>query len=219
MDHNFWLDRWQKQEIGFHNLSVQLALQKFWPRLGLAPDAAVLVPLAGKSLDMAWLTEQGHTVVGVELSERAVDEFFAEHGVTPDVRTVGDYIVKSSGRITLWCGDFFKLNASELPRIGALYDRAALVAMPPIMQSGYAAKLGELLPAGTPGLLIGLDYNTKEMNGPPFAISQSRVQELLAANFTIECLEARDGLTKSVHLAKRGVTRLEEASYLLKRRA
>ena len=118
MDHNFWLDRWQKQEIGFHNLSVQLALQKFWPRLGLAPDTAVLVPLAGKSLDMAWLTEQGHTVVGVELSERAVDEFFAEHGVTPDVRTVGDYIVKASGRITLWWGDFFKLNASELPRIG-----------------------------------------------------------------------------------------------------
>jgi thiopurine S-methyltransferase len=219
MEPNFWLERWQKHEIGFHQASVQPALQKFWPRLAVAKGATVFVPLCGKTLDMAWLADGGYRVVGAELSELAIDEFFAERGVTPDVKTVDAFKVKTEGAIELWCGDFFALDPAQLPVLDALYDRAAFVAMPPAMQPAYAKKLGELLPASAPGLLLGLDYNTAEMSGPPFAIPQAHVHELLSADFDIELLDARDGIAKSEHLAKRGLTRLEEASYLLKRRA
>ena len=198
---------------------VQPALRTHWPRLNVAKGASVLVPLAGKSIDMAWLADEGFRVVGAELSELAVDEFFAERGVTPEVRTEDAFRVKSSGPIELWCGDFFALDARKLPNLDALYDRAAFVAMPPELQPRYAAKLAELMPNGAPGLLIGLDYNSDEMSGPPFSIPQPRVHELLSASFDIDVLDARDGLTKSEHLAKRGITRLEEASYLLKRHA
>ncbi|MEQ1672266.1 MAG: thiopurine S-methyltransferase, partial [Hyphomicrobium sp.] len=210
---------WQKREIGFHQPQVQPALVKHWPRLNVAKGARVLVPLCGKTVDMAWLADQGYRVTGAELSELAVDEFFSERSVTPEVRHDGPFKIKSSGSIEIWCGDFFALNTANFPHIDALYDRAALVAMPPELQPRYAAKLAELLPAGGKALLIGLDYNTNEMSGPPFAIPQMRVRELLSPSFDIELLEARDGLTKSEHLAKRGITRLEEASYLLTRRA
>lgn len=219
MDHDFWLERWQKHEIGFHQPKVQPALVKYWPRGAAAPGGTVLVPLAGKSVDMTWLARAGHRVVGVELSQLAIDEFFAELGVAPERKQVGDYSVSTADGIELWCGDFFALSPRDLPRIDALYDRAALVAMPPDMQPRYAAKLSELLPKDATGLLIGLDYDSTEMQGPPFPIPQTMLHELLSAHFDIDVLDARDGLAKSEHLAKRGVTRLEEATYLLRRRA
>jgi thiopurine S-methyltransferase len=219
MDRTFWLERWQKREIGFHQPKVQPALVKYWPALNIAKGATVLVPLAGKSLDMIWLAEQGYHVIGVELSELAVEEFFAEQNLTPNVRKVGQFAVSWAGNIELWRGDFFALMPADLPPIAAAYDRAALVAMPDDMQPRYANKLADLVPVGAPILLIGLDYNRNEMKGPPFAIPQSEIRDLLEPHFTVEVLEARDGLTKSEHLAKRGITRLEEATYLLRRRA
>ncbi len=219
MDPSFWLERWQKNEIGFHAPKVQPALAKHWGTLNAAKGATVFVPLAGKSLDMAWLAGQGHRVVGAELSELAVDQFFSENGLTPAVRDVRDFKVKSADGIEIWCGDFFALHRDDLPKLDAAYDRAALVAMPRDMQPRYAAKMAELMPAGSPMLLVGLDYDPKEMQGPPFNIPQARVRELYEAAFEVLVIEAKDGLAKTDHLAKRGVTWLEEASYLLSRRA
>ncbi len=217
MDPNFWLERWHKNEIGFHSKDVQPALDKHWSALKIAKGARVLVPLCGKSLDMVWLAEQGLHVVGAELSELAVDAFFAERGITPLVRTVDGFTVKSSGPYELWCGDFFAFKREHVDAAAA-YDRAALVAMPPAMQPQYAAKLAELMPFQSQILLVGLDYNTSEMQGPPFAIPRISVQTLFEYDFNVTLLEARDGLTKSEHLAKKGVARLEEAAYLMRRR-
>lgn len=217
MDHQFWLERWQSGEIGFHQPKVQPALQAHWKRLTLASNATVLVPLCGKSVDMTWLAQSGHRVIGAELSKKAVDAFFSEQGITPSAHTVGAFNVKSAHGVELWCGDFFALDAKTLPKLEAVYDRAALVAMPPELQPRYAQKIAQLLAAGGQVLLIGLDYNPSEMGGPPFSVPEARVRELFEDEFEIEVLDKRDGLTKSEHLAKRGVTRLEEASYLMKR--
>lgn len=219
MDHNFWLERWQKSEIGFHQPKVQPALKMHWPRLALPHDATVLVPLCGKSVDMSWLAAQGHRVIGAELSQRAIDAFFSEQGVTPKSKTSGSFEVRSAAGVELWCGDFFALEGQSLPKIDAVYDRAALVAMPPDLQPRYAQKIAELLQPGGKALLIGLDYDPAEMNGPPFSIPEARVRELFSDNFDIDVLDKRDGLTKSDHLAKRGVSRLEEATYIMTRRA
>lgn len=219
MERDFWLDRWQKNEIGFHMPKVQLALAKNWDKLNVPAGAAVLVPLAGKSLDMAWLAGHGYRVVGAELSQLAVDAFFAEHDLRPSKRSAGSYTVKSADGIELWCGDFFGLSATMLPPLAAAYDRAALVAMPSAMQQRYADKMAELMPPGAPVLLVGLDYDPQEMQGPPFPVPEARVRELYSPAFEVSVIDVKDGLAKNDHLAKRGVTRLEEASYLLRRTA
>lgn len=217
-DANFWLERWQKNEIGFHSSDIQPALIKHWPALQVSPGARVFVPLCGKSLDMVWLADQGCTVVGAELSPLAVTAFFEDRGLSPATRAQGSLTVQSTGPYELWCGDYFALTKDEI-RSSVAYDRAALVAMPPELQTRYAAKLAELLPVGAKVLLVGLDYDPKEMQGPPFNLSQARVRDLFSDEFEVTLIEARDGLTKSEHLKKRGVTWLEEASYLLVRRS
>jgi len=217
-DPNFWLERWQNNEIGFHSEDVQPALIKHWPMLHMPRGARVFVPLCGKTLDMAWLAAAGHVVVGSELSPLAVDAFFAERELTPQTRSQPPFTIKSMGSYELWCGDFFALDKNEI-NVSAAYDRAALVAMPPDLQPHYAAKMAELLPAGAKVLLIGLDYDPKEMQGPPFNVPKARVQDMFGKDFDVSVIDARDGLTKSEHLKKRGITWLEEASYLLVRRA
>lgn len=217
MDPEFWLERWQKNEIGFHASDVQPALATHWPALGLAKRARVLVPLCGKSLDMVWLEQQGFHVAGAELSQIAVRDFFAARALEAAVRSEADFEVWSAANCEIWCGDFFALKPDAL-NVTAAYDRAALVAMPPDMQPRYAQKMAELLPAGGKVLLVGLDYDQGEMPGPPFAIPQGRVHDLFGQQFDVTMLDVRDGMVKSEHLKARGLTRLEEASYLLVRK-
>jgi thiopurine S-methyltransferase len=218
MEPKFWTDRWRSGEIGFHKSDVNDLLVKHWPALEVAAGSDVFVPLCGKSVDMAWLAEQGHRVIGAELSELAVDSFFEERGLVPETAARGSITVKKAGPYEIWQGDIFELPASALQNVGAVYDRAALVALPPPMQPRYAAKLKESLPAAAPILLIGLSYPAGQISGPPFSVSLARVTDLYSRTHTIWLLESRDGLEQSQALKERGVTALEECVYVMRRK-
>ena len=130
--------------------AVNDLLQLYWPRLGLEAGSEVFVPLCGRSLDMVWLADQGHRVIGAELSQIAIDEFFAERGFTPATSTNASFNVKSAGPFEIWCGDFFDLPPSATAGVAGVYDRASLIAFPAAMQGRYAAKLKELAPPEAP---------------------------------------------------------------------
>jgi thiopurine S-methyltransferase len=107
MDRNFWIERWRAHEIGFHQPEFEPALDRFWPRMDIERGTRVFVPLCGKSLDMLWFAQQGYGVVGAELSEQAVDEFFAEREVSPEVRHVRDLVrgfLRAAGTRRRGCG-------------------------------------------------------------------------------------------------------------------
>ena len=217
MDREFWLERWKAKDIGFHQPQFDPALDKFWSRLEVPASACVFVPLCGKTLDMQWLAEAGYRVVGAELSEQAVDEFFAERGLTPDVRREGAFIVKSSGPYEIWVGDFFALPDSAVHGVAAIYDRAALVALPADMQAGYAKKIASLLPAA-PILLITVDYDQRQMEGPPFATSPGTVDALFADRYYRVELASKDVLGGHPRFQQRGLTALTGAVFLLRPR-
>mgnify|MGYP006186955445 CR=1 FL=1 len=141
MHEDFWQERWARNEIGFHLREVNPYLQRHWPDLGLAAGAQVLVPLCGKSLDMAWLAGQGYRVLGVELAESAVIAFFAEQELTPEVDQYGAFRRYRAGAVELLCGDFFALQAADVAACAGLYDRAALIALPQEMRSSYLSVL------------------------------------------------------------------------------
>jgi thiopurine S-methyltransferase len=219
MDRDFWRTRWQSEEIGFHQTSVNDLLQTYWPRLGLQGGAHVFVPLCGKSLDMAWLAGQGNRVMGVELSEIAVDAFFAERGLEPAVRTAGGFIVKSAGPYELWCGDIFELPRAAVANVAGVYDRAALIAFPPAMQERYAATLEAVLPARAPILLVTLDYDPARMQGPPFSVPETEVRRLFADHYDVELIADRSALERNVRFKDRGLKAMQECAYVLRRRA
>ena len=215
MQPEFWQKRWADNQIGFHQAQINPYLQRHWSQLNLADDAQVLVPLCGKSLDMLWLAGQGHRVLGVELSRKAAEDFFAGHELTPNVTQRGAFTVFEAGNISLWCGDFFALGATDMVECAGLYDRAALIALPPAMRERYAAHLLKILPSGTRGLLITLEYPQVQIEGPPFAVLEGEAEALLGGRWRLQTLEVADILGESPKFLKAGVAGLQERVYLL----
>lgn len=219
MDAEFWLQRWREGQIGFHQNRVTPLLQKHWP--GLAPPfgSRVLVPLAGKSLDVVWLASQGWRVLAIELSALAVEQFLAENRLAPTIRDTALGRHHLAGRIEVICGDIFDLDAATLAGCAAVYDRAALVALPPAMRQRYAREVYGRLPEGCRGLLLTVDYPQHEMEGPPFAVGQDEVRALYGDRWSILPLEERDALAGEPRFAERGLSRMRTNVYRLDRHA
>lgn len=213
MQPEFWHKKWASNQIGFHLPDVNPYLQRFWPDLNLAAHARVLVPLCGKSLDLLWLAGRGHRVLGIELSEKAVEDFFSEQQLQPQISEHGVFKVYSAGTIELWCGDVFALSAEDVADCSALYDRAAVIALPAPMRERYAEHLQNILPAGLKGLLITLDYDQSQISGPPFSVDDAQVQHMFGGAWQMQVLESQDVLSDSGKFVQAGATRLEERVY------
>ncbi len=218
MEPEFWLQRWREGRTGFHRDAVMPLLEKHWPRLGAADGAPVFVPLAGKTLDMHWLAARGHGVLGCELSPLAVEAFFAEAGLVPEQERDADGLHHRAGRIDLVEGDVFALADATLARMQAVYDRAALIALPTTLRRRYASQVYGRLPRGCRGLLITLEYPQEQMQGPPFSVAETEVRGLFAADWEVELLERRDILAQEPRFVADGVTALATAVYRLRRR-
>lgn len=218
MQAEYWLQRWRDQQTGFHKDQPMPLLQCHWSTLSLATDSRVLVPLAGKSLDMLWLAAQGHRVLGVELSPLAIQQFLAEHALHAETRISPQGTHHIADRIELICGDVFTLDDATLDTCDAIYDRAAMVALPPAMRQHYARQVYGRLPARCRGLMITLEYPQQEMDGPPFSVDDQEVHRLLDGNWSIDSLELRDIFAEEPRFAQRGVTAFHTAAYRLQHR-
>ena len=217
MQPEFWHDRWDRNQIGFHLEQVNPYLQRLWPLLELEQGGRVLVPLCGKSLDLSWLAASGFEVLGVELTQTAVEQFFSEQKVEPQISQRGAFTVYEAGPVTILCGDVFALTAADVATCAGLYDRAAMIAFPPDMREAYARHLTEILVPGCKGLLITLDYDQSQMKGPPFSVPDAEVQRLLSPDWALEVVEEPDVLDQEWKFLKGGVTRLVERVYRLEK--
>lgn len=190
MEHSFWHERWESGRIAFHEGAPNSLLTNHWPAMGLSAPR-VFVPLCGKAVDLAWLAAQGCTVVGAELDQRAVEDFFAENGIEADVSSVGALRLYASPQISIYQGDIFELTAATLGAVDAVFDRAALVALPRQMRVSYAKHLVDLT-AKAPQLLITYEYSNPDMQGPPHSVVSDEVRQHYSGQFEVVELERRE---------------------------
>lgn len=206
MDPDFWHARWTNNQIGFHEGKPNALLERHFSRLALARGARVFVPLCGKSRDIAWLLDQGFAVAGAELSRIAIEQLFDELGVAPVLSEDGALTRFSAPALDIFVGDIFNLSAATLGPVDAVYDRAALVALPRPLRARYAAHLVEIT-AAAPQLVICFDYDQSLADGPPFAVSETEVRTLYGDAYGITLLEDIDvpGGLKGKHPAREHV--------------
>ncbi len=215
MKKDFWLERWEREEIGFHQNEVNPHLCEIWPELNLARGSSVFVPLCGKSEDMLWLREQGLQVLGVELSAIAVQAFFKENGYIPQHISDGKFDRCEADSIRILCGDFFDLSRDDMAKVSAVYDRASLIALPPEMRVRYVRHLVSILPPAIQILLITVDYPQPEMQGPPFSVSSGEVEALYRDYAEVRLLTQIEVLAKNPRFQQRGLSRLRESIFQL----
>lgn len=212
MDADFWHDKWRRGETGFNRPGANPLLTTWWHALEADPGSGVFVPLCGKSADMIWLRDQGHPVVGVELSRRAIDAFAEEQFLNLAWSADASFTVARGDGLTLLCGDYFDLRPADLAGNRLVYDRAALIALPEPMRRRYVSHLRELLPPGWRMLLVTLDYPQEERPGPPFSVSGDEVHRLFPG-CAIELLHEEDVLAQNPKFAGQGASRLWERVY------
>ncbi|MCA9176179.1 MAG: hypothetical protein KDB14_16950 [Planctomycetales bacterium] len=194
MEPSFWHARWESNQIGFHNSTTHPLLELYWSRLAADNEARVLVPLCGKSLDMHWLAARGHRVLGVELSHVAAAAYFAEAGVETEVSEVSAcsdaFELYRGGQVAIAAGDWFRfgppLMSFAWEALGAdphgvdiVYDRAALVALPPELRRRHVEQLRKVGGAA-PILLVTVEYDPALRGGPPFSVMEEEVRQLFA---------------------------------------
>lgn len=219
MQAEFWQERWERGETGFHQDEINPYLRRYWPQLRIPAGSCVLVPLCGKSLDLLWLRDQGCRVVGVELSRLAVEAFFQEAGLVPHVSSCDALQRYAAGDIEVFCGDFFALTPDDVPDLAVIYDRASLIALPPELRSRYVRHLAGLMGNSARGLLISMDYPQAQMPGPPFAVAEAEVHRLYEGLAEVRPLALFDVLAQNERFRQRGLTRMQEQVFQLEFRS
>lgn len=206
MTADFWLDKWKSKQIGFHKSVTNPSLVEHFDALQLSQKSLVFLPLCGKTLDISWLLFSGYKVVGAELSEVAIKDLFDELGIRPNISAIDNFKHYSGENIDIFVGDIFDLSAGEMGNIDAVYDRAALVALPPDIRKRYTAHLSQIT-GNAPQLLLTFEYDQSTRRGPPFSVTQKEVESHYNDNFEVNILadKSEDYGTKEIvfHLKPR----------------
>jgi thiopurine S-methyltransferase len=168
MDANFWHERWKRNETAFHEGHPNPLLVTYFGALSLAAGSRIFVPLCGKSLE----------------------QLFVELGVEPFISALGDIDLWSTNNLDIFVGDLFAVSRNMLGPVDAIYDRAALVALPEQVRNRYGTHLRDITEEA-PQLLICYEYDQRVMDGPPFSIDAEEVHRHYASRYDLSLIASR----------------------------
>jgi thiopurine S-methyltransferase len=188
MDAHFWHNLWDKGDTGWHLENTNPLLLQHISKLNLKRSNRIFVPLCGKTVDIQWLLNQGFKVVGIELNEGAIKELFDHLKLKPTITKIDSFLLYTAKNIDIFVGDVFNLNKTMLGNVDAIYNRGAIVALPPTMREKYTTLLKEVTHK-TPQLVITFNYDQNLMEGPPFSVDQSLIEKYYANIYSINLLE------------------------------
>lgn len=214
-EQDWWHERWQQNQIGFHLPDVHPWLKKYGVEVGIDQAKRVFVPLCGKTHDIGFFLSQGMEVVGNELNEMAVNSLFDQLTLTPIKTPWKSGSIYQAGSLTVYTGDFFQLTKENVGPVDWVYDRAAIIALPETMRSAYAKQLMAITDKATQ-CLITLDYDQSEMDGPPFSVMSEEIKKHYADDFKVSVIHERDILEDEPRFKERGLSRLNQALYRLR---
>lgn len=210
MEASFWHQKWERGEIGFHESDTNPLLINHFKKLHVGAGGRVFLPLCGKTRDIAWLLANGYRVAGAELSSLAIEQLFNELGVEPEIAKAGTLARYSASGIDILVGDIFAVSASDIGPVDAIYDRAALVALPAGVRERYTSHLINITGAA-PQLLVTLEYDQQLLAGPPFSVAASEIAAHFSATYQLQCVESNP-----VAGGLKGIVAATEAAWLLR---
>lgn len=214
-----WEGRWNEGRIGFHQAHIHRLLEGNIDKIVCGRQKVrFFFPLCGKAVDMKWLADMGHEIVGVEISETGIKQFFEEQGLEYKEEPVAAIpeakVYKSSDRkISIYQCDLYNFSSAVEGRFGGIWDRGSLVAINPCDRTKYAALITSLMDKDCRYLLDIFEYNPELYKGPPFFVPEDEVKQLYGGACDIELLQSVDSFSER-HKAW-GIDSLLEKVFLL----
>nr|CAB3267192.1 thiopurine S-methyltransferase-like [Phallusia mammillata] len=209
-----WDNKWKAEKTMWHRNEVHVDLLKHEK---LLDTGRIFLPLCGKSVDLKYLAEKGHEVVGLEFSEKACDDFFQENGLQFTKRKLVDFAFfqyeAKELKITIFQGDMFDANKSLLGSFDAIWDRGSFVAINESDRPKYAKILCNILKPTGKVLLNSFTYDSTEFGGPPHSADRETVEKVFGSTFKVTFLDSYDYLRPQ--LKARGITKMIASNYIL----
>ncbi|XP_066286423.1 probable thiopurine S-methyltransferase isoform X2 [Branchiostoma lanceolatum] len=172
-----WEKGWQKSKDAgknppFHVNDVHPMLSKHLEQLtGGRSGLKFLFPLCGKAVDMKWLADQGHTIVGVEGVEDGVRQFFQEAAIQPTVTDEpsvnGKLYQGMEGRISIYICDYFNFTR-------------------------YIQLMKTLLKPDGRCLMEVMNYDPSLFPGPPHNVPEDELKQLVGGDYDMTLVETLD---------------------------
>ena len=217
-DNQLWLQCWRDQCTDFHQRIVNPLLVRFWPSLELAYGSRVFVPLCGKSLDMICLAQQGHDVIGVELSPVAVENFFRENDLRPTKQRLGQFTLWRDGNVSILCGDYFALTREDIGPFDTVYDRAALTALPENIRSCYVEQLTKLVHSTAGIFLLTIEDAATDATMSQAIGVDEEIAGLYSVGFEIDLAHVESRFEPDIESPSQRLMRVEYKVYRLSAR-
>uniref|UniRef100_A0A8C4NIT2 thiopurine S-methyltransferase n=1 Tax=Eptatretus burgeri TaxID=7764 RepID=A0A8C4NIT2_EPTBU len=196
----FWKDRWDQGRATWHEFEGNNNLkQNFDTFVNGRKALKIFVPLCGKAFDMKWIAEQGHTVVGVEVAEKAILEFFTGNCVPFKRKPVltlpaGEVFRSLDGNISIYCCNIFDISKDVLGLFDGIWDRGSLVAINIDDRQRYVSLMLSLMAPGCNYLLETFIFDPMKHSGPPHAIDDDTLEEMYGTTCKIQHLSKKNEL-------------------------
>lgn len=211
---NFWQQHWSDGQTAFHLDDIHPDLQVFLPVLSLELGDTVFVPLCGRTLDIGYLLNVGYNVIAIEMVEYAVQQLFNQLSIVPEVSGWKQGKCYRADHLTVYVGNYFDLSSDECAEVSAIYDRAALAAMPYKLQQRYCQHLGDIT-VYAKQLVIASAFDQTKMQGPPFTITPQHIQQYYGQHYTIELLNEIETIKEEMDFQKQQLDSFIRRTYLL----
>lgn len=216
MSNQQWKAKWARNDIAFHHPEINPLLQQYFFDLGLSTGDQLLIPLCGKSVDITWLSSCGFQVIGVELSEIAIQAYFDALKVEPDKYNSGPFTRWRYRNIEILCGDIFDLTKADLSKIKLLYDNASLTAFSAHDRIEYVRHFSDILPLDCQILLI-TDETPDEQQSNSVNTIDSEVTTLYSSLYQIKLLHGKNCIKMDPEHPELAPGEMEEKVYLIRR--
>lgn len=191
---NIWKEKWEEGKSVWHKSNPNPLLVEFFNRFDAdsLKNKRILVPMCGKSVDMKWLYDQGMSVVGVDVVELAVKQFFCDNNMEYEVKDSsipGATLFHHDERMSILLCDIFNINTEVIGGpCSYIWDRGALGAIQYTEVEKYTKIVESVLADDAQGLIECFTFDRGLIPGPPYAVTKEEVFEYYSCNFFVEQL-------------------------------
>lgn len=179
-----WLSAWENGKAPWHQEEFHAILRKHTEKItNNLTNAKLFFPLCGKAVDILYLSQMGHEVIGVEYSELAVKQFFEENNIPFNAKLVPEVGVLYENNdclIKIYCCDFFKFNSNLEKNFDGVWDRGALEAIEEAERGNYTRIVKTICKPNAGYLLETADRPPGV--GPPYYVSSEDISTLFGLN-------------------------------------
>lgn len=180
----------------FHVSSPHRTLIKYYNQIFKDDsEKRVFIPLCGKSLDMLYLTDQGHEVVGVEFSDFAVKSFFEDSKLDYTKEAIKNFVIWKSKdpakNVTIYQGDFYEVESKTLGFFDVVWDRGSFTAINIDDRELYTDIMFQIMKPSARYLVQVCKYDGSLYGGPPHYVTEHAMKSTFGRKCNFEKLETR----------------------------